>query len=109
MRRTRCGALHRANRVLGSLFASAHAKNLERAVRHRDSRPHEQRFYRITVGGANLALAAMLFYGAARYADLIVPRFGHRFVYVPIVMCGMAAWVTTRGFRVLLRRGRGNH
>ena len=78
-------------------------------MRHRDSRTYEQRLYRITVGGANLALAAMLFYGASRYSDLIVPRFGHRFVYVPIVMCGMAAWVTMRGVLVLLRRGRGNH
>ena len=77
-------------------------------MRHRDSRPYEQRFYRIAVGGANLALAAMLFYGASRYFDFIVPRFGHRFVYVPIVMCGIAAWVATRGFLVLLRRGRGS-
>jgi hypothetical protein len=60
------------------------------------------------VGGANLALAAMLFYGASRYFDLIVPRFGHRFVYVPVLMCGMAVWMTVRGVLVLLRRGRGS-
>ena len=77
-------------------------------MRHRDSRPYEQRLYRIAVGGVNLALAVMLFYGASRYFDLIVPRFGHRFVYVPVVMCGIAAWVTMRGFLVLLRRERGS-
>jgi hypothetical protein len=77
-------------------------------VRHRDSRPHEQKVYRLAVGAANLALAVMLFYGASRYFDLIVPRFGHRFVYVPILMCGMAVWMTARGVLVLLRRGRGS-
>ena len=82
---------------------------MERAVRHRDSRPHEQKLYRVVVGGANLALAAMLFYGASRYFDLIVPRFGQRFVYVPLLMCGIAVWTTTRGLLDLLRRGRGNH
>lgn len=61
------------------------------------------------VGGANLALAVMLFYGVSRYLDLIVPRFGNRFVYVPVLMCGIAVWVTMRGLLVLLRRGRGNH
>jgi hypothetical protein len=77
-------------------------------VRHRDSRPQEQKVYRLAVGAANLALAAMLFYGASRYFDLIVPRFGHRFVYVPVLMCGMAVWMTARGVLVLLRRGRGD-
>jgi hypothetical protein len=77
-------------------------------VRHRDSRPHEQKVYRLAVGAANLALAVMLFYGASRYFDLIVPRFGHRFVYVPVLMCGMAVWMTARGTMVLLRRGRGD-
>jgi hypothetical protein len=60
------------------------------------------------VGAANLALAVMLFYGASRYFDLIVPRFGHRFVYVPVLMCGMAVWMTARGVLVLLRRGSGD-
>lgn len=77
-------------------------------MRHRDSRPQEQKVYRLAVGGANLALAVMLFYGVSRYFDLVVPRFGHRFVYVPILMCGMAVWMTARGVLVLLRRGRGN-
>ncbi len=45
---------------------------MQRSARHRDSRPYEQRLYRILVGGANLALAAMLFYGASRYFDLVV-------------------------------------
>jgi hypothetical protein len=84
------------------------ANNLERAVRHRDSRPHEQKLYRIMVGGANLALAVMLFYGASRYFDLVVPRFGHRFVYVPVLMCGTAVWVMTRGLLVLFGRERGS-
>lgn len=75
----------------------------------RDFRSHEQKLYRIAVSAANLALAAMLFYGVSRYSDLIVPRFGHRFVYVPIVMSGIAAWMCFRGIMVLFggRRGRG--
>ena len=77
-------------------------------MHHRDSRPHEQRLYRLAVGGANLALAVMLFYGASRYFDLVVPRFGHRFVYVPVLMCGTAVWVATRGILVLFRRVRGS-
>ena len=79
-----------------------------RTVHRRDSREHEQRLYRVAVGGANLALAAMLFYGASRYFDLVVPRFGHRFVFVPVFMCGTAVWVATRGALVLFRRGRGS-
>ncbi len=78
-------------------------------MRHRDSRPYEQRLYRLAVGAANLALAAMLFYGASRYFSLIAPRFGHRFVYVPVLMCGIAVWVLTKGLLILLRRGRGKH
>jgi hypothetical protein len=81
---------------------------MQRAARHRDSRPREQKLYRITVGGANLALAAMLLYGASRYFDLVVPRFGHRFAYVPVLMCGTAVWVTTRGLLVLFGRERGS-
>ena len=77
-------------------------------MRHRDSRSHEQKLYRIAVGGANLALAVMLFYGASRYLDLVVPRFGHRFVYVPLLMCGTAVWVAVRGLLVLFRRERGS-
>ena len=60
------------------------------------------------MGGANLALAAMLFYGASRYFEVIVPRFGQRFVYVPVLMYGIAVWVAIRGLLILLRRGRGN-
>ena len=60
------------------------------------------------MGGANVALAAMLSYGASRYFDLIVPRFGQRFVYVPVLMCGVAVWVAIRGLLILLRRERGN-
>ena len=74
----------------------------------RDTRPHEQRFYQLAVGAANLALAAMLFYGVVRYFDLIVPRFGHQFVYVPVLMSGIASWMVFRGLTVLFRRGRGD-
>ena len=56
----------------------------------RRRRPREDRVYRIAVGGANLALAAMLLYGLARYFDLIVPRYGHRFFYVAVVLAGIA-------------------
>jgi hypothetical protein len=74
---------------------------------HRDSRDDEQTFYRIAVGAANLALAAMLIYGVTRYFDVIVPRFGNRFFYVPVIMGGIAVWMLVRGLSVLLGRGRG--
>lgn len=76
--------------------------------RHRDSRGQEQRLYRIAVGGANLALAAMLFYGVSRYFDVLVPRFGNRFFYVPLLMGGIALWMVVRGLTVLFGRGRGS-
>ena len=50
----------------------------------------------------------MLFYGVVRYFDLIVPRFGHQFVYVPVLMSGIASWMVFRGLTVLFRRGRGD-
>jgi hypothetical protein len=73
----------------------------------KDSRPSEQRLYRIAVGGANLALCAMLVYGIRRYFDLIVPSVGHRFAFVPILMAAVAVWTGVQGVMVLLRRGSG--
>jgi len=74
---------------------------------HRDSRDHEQRLYRLAVGAANLALAAMLVYGIVRYFEVLVPRFGNQFFYVPVVMGGIAAWMVFRGLSALFGRGRG--
>jgi hypothetical protein len=65
------------------------------------------RLYRYAVGGANLALAAMMVYGIARYFDLVVPRVGHRFAFIPILMAGVAVWTVVRGLGILLRRGGG--
>jgi hypothetical protein len=76
-------------------------------MNRRDSRPSEQRFYRIAVGGANIALCAMLAYGITRYFDLVVPRVGHRFAFIPILMAAVAVWTGIRGAIVLLRRGGG--
>ena len=73
----------------------------------RDFRSQEQRFYRLAVGIANLALAATLLYGVRRYFDVIVPRFGNSFVYVPVVMAAIAVWMFVRGVLALLGRGRG--
>ena len=75
---------------------------------HRDSREQEARIYRIAVGAANLALAAMLVYGIRRYFDVLVPRFGNQFFYVPVVMAALAAWMVFRGISALLGRGRGS-
>jgi hypothetical protein len=68
-------------------------------------RPSGQpRLYRYAVGGANIALAAMLFYGVSRYFQLIVPRYGHRFAYVAILMAGIACWAAFRGVVVFFGR-----
>ena len=72
----------------------------------RDTRPHERTFYRVTVGCANLALAAMLAYGAVRYFDLIVPHYGHRFAFFAFVMVGLACWMAFRGITTLAGRSR---
>lgn len=64
--------------------------------------------YRIAVGGANLALTAALLYGLARYFALIVPRYGHRFSYVAVLLVGVSVWTAVRGVLVLTgRRGEG--
>jgi hypothetical protein len=73
----------------------------------RDSRPSEQKFYRLAVGGANLALCAMLIYGIRRYFELIVPAVGNRFAFVPILMAAVAVWTGVRGVIVLFRRTGG--
>ncbi len=53
--------------------------------------------FRLSVGAANFALAAMLVYGITRYAALIPPRYGHQFAYVPILMAAVACWMVVRG------------
>jgi hypothetical protein len=75
-------------------------------ARRRGSR--EQRLYRWSVGGANLAVALMLAYGVLRYVDLIVPRYGHRFSYVAILMAAVACWTAVRGIMVLVGRAGGD-
>ncbi len=71
-------------------------------------RPREQRFYRWLVGGANLAATLMLAYGVFRYLELIVPRYGHRFSYVAILMAAVACWTGARGIIVLVGRRSGH-
>jgi hypothetical protein len=73
-------------------------------VRTRDHRSREQRLYRWLVGGANLVVTLMLAYGIVRYLDLIVPRYGHRFSYVAILMAAVACWTAARGIIVLAGR-----
>jgi hypothetical protein len=76
------------------------------SARGRGSR--EQRLYRWFVGGANLAVTLMLAYGVLRYVDLIVPRYGHRFSYVAILMAAVACWTAVRGIMVLVGRTGGD-
>ena len=76
-------------------------------MRANDRRPREQRLYRWLVGGANLAVTLMLAYGVARYLDLIVPRYGHRFSYVAVLMAAVACWTAARGIIVLVGRPSG--
>ncbi|MBD3348027.1 MAG: hypothetical protein GF400_02380 [Candidatus Eisenbacteria bacterium] len=71
-----------------------------------DTRPHERTVYRIVVGCANLALAAMLTYGTFRYFQLIVPEYGHRFTFLALIMLGLAGWMVVRGFMVFFGRRR---
>jgi hypothetical protein len=73
-------------------------------VRAGGGRAREPRFYRWLVGGANLALTVMLAYGVFRYLELIVPRYGHRFSYVAILMGAVACWTCVRGVIVLWGR-----
>lgn len=68
---------------------------------------HEDReamIYRFAVGLASIALAGTLLYGAYRFSELILPKYGPGFVYVPIVMVGLAVWMAVRGV-LALRRG----
>jgi hypothetical protein len=73
-----------------------------------EGRTTEPGLYRYAVGAANLALAAMLAYGLVKYWTLIVPRYGHQFSYVAILMAGIACWMALRGILALLggRRAR---
>lgn len=64
-------------------------------------------FYRVAVGGANLALSVVLMVGVSRYFSLIVPRYGHRFTYVAIIMVGIACWTAVRGILHLVGRAGG--
>ncbi len=64
----------------------------------------EARVYRLAVGLVSLALSVTLIYGAFRFWRLIIPRYGPGFVYVPIVMVGLAVWMAVRG--VLSLKGR---
>ncbi len=72
-----------------------------------DPRDRERTVYRIVVGCANLALAAMLVVGAFRFSELIPPKFGGKFSFFTIVMVGLACWMAVRGFVVLFGRLRG--
>jgi hypothetical protein len=73
----------------------------------RDRRAEYPKLYRYTVGGANLGLTAMLGYGLVRYVELIVPRYGHRFAYIAVLIVGVAGWTTFRGVLLLVGRSRG--
>lgn len=77
-------------------------------MRTGDDGYRERRVYRWLVGGANLAVTVMLAYGVARYVDLIVPRYGHRFSYVAILMAAVACWTGARGIIVLVGRRSGH-
>ena len=77
-------------------------------MRASDHRPREQRFYRWLVGSANLAATLMLAYGVSRYLELIVPRYGHRFSYIAILMAAVACWTGARGIIVLVGRPSGH-
>jgi len=73
----------------------------------RGSRGWGEGFYRLTVGGVNLALGIVLLVGVRKYFMLIVPRYGHRFTYVAVIMVGIAGWMVVRGLLHLLGRGGG--
>lgn len=76
-------------------------------MRRIDTRSRESTVYRIVVGCANLALAAMLVFGIIRFTALIVPRYGRRFSFFAVVMAGLACWMLFRGVVVLVGRSHG--
>ena len=63
-----------------------------------------ERFCRIGVGAVPLALSGVLLEGVRKYFLLIVPRYGHRFTFVAVIMVGIAGWMAVRGVLHLLGR-----
>lgn len=76
-------------------------------MRLKDTRDREATIYRVVVGSANLALAAMLIVGAVRFTGLIVSRYGRGFAFFTVVMAGLACWMAVRGVVIVLGRSRG--
>jgi hypothetical protein len=64
----------------------------------------QARALRAVVGAVYLACAAMLVYGAVRFAATVMPRYGDRFRYMLFVFGGLACWMAFRGFRLLFGR-----
>ncbi len=66
----------------------------------------ERSLFRLTVGGAHLAVAAMLLVGVGKYFALVAPRYGRRFAYVAVLMVVVACWLAVRGVLFLSGRAR---
>lgn len=67
----------------------------------------EERIKRIALGLVNLALAAMLFFAVYRFSHDVMPVYGNRFAYVPVVMAGLACWRGVVGIILLSGRRSG--
>lgn len=53
------------------------------------------------VGVVYLACSAMVVYALLRFVAIILPRYGHRFSYMLVVLGGVACWTAFRGVRLL--------
>jgi len=64
----------------------------------------QARALRAVVGLVYLACTGMIVYALIRFVALILPRYGHRFSYVLLLLGGVACWTTFRGLRLLFGR-----
>jgi hypothetical protein len=64
----------------------------------------QARALRAVVGVVYLACAVMIVYALLKFVALILPRYGHRFSYMLLLLGGVACWTAFRGVRLLFGR-----
>jgi hypothetical protein len=61
----------------------------------------QARALRAVVGVVYLACTVMVVYALLRFVALILPRYGHRFSYMLLLLGGVACWTAFRGVKLL--------